>query len=144
MAKISNEILLTIRQEPYVHIQTLGFSFFNSRPTGKILARVIGDAELLERCADQLCDHPEIPEFVTICAVVGIMGGKRRKLALAALSSIPLMIAGVWIVQTKAHTRWQIFRKKGSNLNAFIHEDLSGMRVVQSFCAEKETQKAFP
>ena len=35
MAKISNEILLTIRQELYVHIQTLGFSFFNSRPTGK-------------------------------------------------------------------------------------------------------------
>ena len=142
MAKISNEILLTIRQELYVHIQTLGFSFFNSRPTGKILARVIGDVNSLKDVLTN-CVTTLIPEFVTICAVVGIMVAKDWKLALAALSSIPLMIAGVWIVQTKAHTRWQIFRKKGSNLNAFIHEDLSGMRVVQSFCAEKETQKTF-
>ena len=43
MAKISNQILLDIRQELYEHIQTLSFSFFDSRPTGKILARIIGD-----------------------------------------------------------------------------------------------------
>lgn len=142
MAKISNQVLLVIRQELYTHIQTLGFSFFNSRPTGKILARVIGDVnslkEVLTNCVTTL-----IPEFLTICAVVGIMLAKDWRLALAALSSIPLMIAGVWTVQSRAHIRWQIYRKKGSNMNAFVHEDLSGMRVVQSFCAQEQTQKTF-
>ncbi|MDO5426122.1 MAG: ABC transporter ATP-binding protein [Eubacteriales bacterium] len=142
MAKISNQVLLTVRQELYTHIQTLGFTFFNSRPTGKILARVIGDVnslkEVLTNCVTTL-----IPEFLTIVAVVCIMVVKDWRLALAALSSIPLMVVAVWIVQSKAHTRWQIFRKKGSNVNAFVHEDLSGMRVVQSFCAEKQTQRTF-
>ncbi|OYO51526.1 multidrug ABC transporter ATP-binding protein, partial [Lachnotalea glycerini] len=64
-------------------------------------------------------------------------------LALAALSSLPLMIIGVWVIQKKAHTRWQIFRKKGSNVNAFVHEDISGMYIIQSFGAEEETQENF-
>lgn len=142
MAKISNQVLLTIRQELYTHIQTLGFSFFNSRPTGKILARIIGDVnslkDVLVNCVTTL-----IPEFLTIISVVCIMVVKDPRLALAALSSIPLMVVGVWIVQSKAHSRWQIYRKKGSNVNAFVHEDLSGMRVVQSFCAESQTRSTF-
>ena len=48
MSVVSNKILLTIRQELYEHIQTLSFSFFDSRPTGKILARVIGDVNSLK------------------------------------------------------------------------------------------------
>ena len=48
MAVISNKILLQIRQDLYEHIQTLSFSFFDSRPTGKILARVVGDVNSLK------------------------------------------------------------------------------------------------
>ena len=48
MAKVSNEVLLTIREELYTHIQTLSFQFFDSRPTGKILARIIGDVNSLK------------------------------------------------------------------------------------------------
>ena len=48
MAKVCNSILVTIRQELYVHIQTLDFQFFDSRPTGKILARIIGDINSLK------------------------------------------------------------------------------------------------
>ena len=48
MAKLSNDVLLQIRQELYTHIQTLGFHFFDSRPTGKILARIIGDVNSLK------------------------------------------------------------------------------------------------
>ena len=48
MAVISNKILLQIRQDLYEHIQTLSFSFFDSRPTGKILARIIGDVNSLK------------------------------------------------------------------------------------------------
>lgn len=142
MAKVSNNVLLTIRQELYTHIQKLSFSFFDSRPTGKILARIIGDVNSLK---DVLSNSVTtlIPDFITICAVVTIMLVKNWRLALASLISLPIMIIGLWIIQTYSHVRWQIHRKKSSNLNAFIHEDLSGMRVIQSFHAEEETGEVF-
>ncbi|SHO53911.1 ABC transporter ATP-binding protein [Anaerocolumna xylanovorans] len=142
MAKVSNTVLLSIRQELYTHIQKLSFSFFDSRPTGKILARVIGDVNSLK---DVLSNSVTtlIPDFITIVAVVAIMMVKDYKLALAALISLPLLIIGMWIIQVYSHVRWQTYRKKNSNLNAFIHEDLSGMRIIHSFTAEEETSRSF-
>lgn len=142
MAKMSNDVLVKIRKELYEHIQTLSFAFFDSRPTGKILARIMGDVNSLK---DVLSNSVTtlIPDFITVVAVVVIMVVKDWKLALAAMSSLPLMIVGVWFVQSKSHVRWQIHRKKSSNLNAFIHEDVSGMRIIQSFAAEKETEESF-
>lgn len=142
MAKVSNTVLLAIRQELYTHIQKLSFSFFDSRPTGKILARVIGDVNSLK---DVLSNSVTtlIPDFITVVAVVAIMMAKDFRLALAALISLPLLIIGMWLIQVYSHVKWQIYRKKNSNLNAFIHEDLSGMRIIQSFTAEKETSTAF-
>ncbi len=142
MARITGKVLLTIRQELYIHIQKLSFSFFDSRPTGKILARIIGDVNSLK---DVLANSVTtlIPDFITICAVVTIMVIKDIKLALASLISLPLLIIFMWLIQIYSHKRWQIHRKKSSNLNAFIHEDLSGMRIIQSFNAEKETEETF-
>lgn len=142
MAKISNNVLLIIRQELYTHIQKLSFSFFDSRPTGKILARIIGDVNSLK---DVLSNSVTtlIPDFITICAVVIIMLIKNWRLALASLISLPLMLIGLWLIQTRSHLRWRIHRKKGSNMNAFIHEDLSGMRIIQSYTAEMETGETF-
>lgn len=142
MAKMSNDVLLRIRQELYTHIQKLSFNFFDGRPTGKILARIIGDVNSLK---DVLSDSVTtlIPDFVTISAVVVIMLVKNWRLALASLISLPLMMAGLWFIETRSHIRWRIHRKKSSNLNAFIHEDLSGMRIIQSFTAEKEAEEDF-
>lgn len=142
MAKVCNKVLVTIRQQLYTHIQTLDFKFFDSRPTGKILARIIGDINSLK---DVLSNSVTtlIPDFITICAVVGIMFVKNAKLATAALISIPLMVVGIWFIQVRSHKRWQVFRKKSSNLNAFVHEDLSGIRIIQSFTAEEETKETF-
>jgi len=142
MAKMSNDVLLRIRQELYTHIQTLSFNFFDSRPTGKILARIIGDVNSLK---DVLSDSVTtlIPDFVTIVAVVAIMLVKNWRLAFASLISLPLMMGGLWLIETRSHLKWRIHRKKSSNLNAFIHEDLSGMRIIQSFTAEKETEEDF-
>lgn len=142
MAKMCNKILLTIRQELYTHIQKLGFKFFDSRPTGKILSRIIGDInslkDILSNCVTTL-----IPDFITVAAVVTIMFVKNPKLALASLISTPLMAFIISYIQIKAHPRWQKFRKKSSNLNAFLHEDMSGMRVIHGFTAEKETEETF-
>lgn len=142
MAKISNQILLDIRQELYEHIQTLSFAFFDSRPTGKILARIIGDVNSLKNVLVNSVTSL-IPDFVTICGVVIIMMIKDWRLAIASLSSIPLMVVAIWVIQRVSHKRWHIFRKKASNLNAYVHEDIAGMNVVQSFCAQEETEEIF-
>ncbi len=142
MAKVCNNILVTIRQELYTHIQTLDFHFFDSRPTGKILSRIIGDINSLKDVLSN-CVTTLIPDFLTIIAVVIIMFAKNPVLAVASLLSIPFMALGVCLIEANAHPRWQTFRKKSSNLNAFIHEDMSGMRIIQSFTAEEETEKTF-
>src|SRR5574344_2947501 len=142
MSKLSNKVLLEIRDELYTHIQKLDFKFFDSRPTGKILSRIIGDINSLRDVLENSVTTV-LPELITVLSVLVIMLVKNPKLAVAALWSLPLMIAGIAFIQSKSHKRWQIFRKKSSNLNAFIHEDISGMRVVHAFNAETETNAEF-
>ncbi len=142
MAKMSNQVLLTIRNELYVHIQKLSFSFFDSRPTGKILARVIGDVNSLKEVLSDSVTKL-IPDFLTVVAVAVIMVVKNVKMAMAAVITLPFLAVGMYVIQTFSHRRWQIYRKKNSNINAFIHEDLSGIRIIQSFTAEKESDDTF-
>ena len=142
MSKISNKILLTIREELYVHIQKLSFRFFDSRPTGKILARIIGDVNSLK---DVLSSAVTIliPDFITVIGVVAIMMVKNWKLALASLCTIPVMFVAIFIIQTLSYKEWHNYRKKSSNMNAFVHEDIAGISVVKSLTAEKETTETF-
>lgn len=142
VAKIANRVVLQIREELYIHIQSLGFYFFDSRPTGKILARIIGDVNSLK---DVLSDSVTtlIPDLCTIVGVLIIMLVKNWRLAMSAIIMLPFMGIGMYLVQNASHKRWQIVRKKSSNLNAFVHEELAGIRVVQSFCAEEESMQNF-
>lgn len=142
MGRISNQVLLEIRQELYTHIQSLGFSFFDKRPTGKILARVIGDVNSLKEVLNNAV-VTLVPELVNIIAVLGIMMVLNIKLALAGIAMLPLLMIGMNYVEIVAHKRWQIHRQKSSNMNAFTHEDFSGITVVQSFTAEKQTSRNF-
>lgn len=142
MAKVCNSVLVNIRQQLYAHIQTLDFHFFDSRPTGKILARVIGDINSLKEVLSNSVTTL-IPDFITICAVVAIMFITNPLLAAAALITIPLMIVGILFIQVRSHKKWQLHKKKSSNLNAFVHEDLSGIRIIQSFHAQDETKNTF-
>lgn len=142
MAKVCNKILVTIRQELYTHIQTLDFQFFDSRPTGKILARIIGDINSLKDVLSNFITTL-IPDFITVCAVAAIMFLKNPALAAASLISTPVMAGCLWLIQVYSHKRWQLHRKKSSNLNAFVHEDFSGIRIIQSFHAENETKQTF-
>lgn len=142
MNKVANKILLDIREELYEHIQTLSFSFFDSRPTGKILARIIGDVNNLKDVMANTITNL-IPNFITVIGVVIIMMVKDWRLALGTLCSMPLMIIGIFWIQSMNHSRWQAVRKKSSNLTAYVHEDIAGISVVQSFHAENETKKTF-
>ena len=142
MAKVCNRILLTIRQELYTHIQKLDFAFFDSRPTGKILSRIIGDINSLKDVLSN-CVTTLVPDGLKVIAVIVIMICKNPALAFASLLTLPFIAAATFYIEYKAHPRWQIFRKKSANLNAFIHEDMAGIRIIQSFHAEKETEDTF-
>ena len=142
MAKICNRILLTIRQELYTHIQKLDFAFFDSRPTGKILSRIIGDINSLKDVLSNFVTTL-IPDGLTVIAVIVIMVCKNARLAFASLLTLPFMAAATFYIEYKAHPRWQSFRKKSANLNAFIHEDMAGIRIIQSFHAQEETEETF-
>ena len=142
MAHVSNNVLLAIRDELYTHIQTLSFSFFDSRPTGKILARVIGDVNSLKDVIQSTVTQL-LPDFLTVIVVLIMMFVHNPYLTLSAVAALPIIFVGIYIAEIIAHKRWQVFRKKSSNISAFVHEDFSGIGVVQSFTAEEETSAEF-
>lgn len=142
MSQISNHVLLTIRQELYTHMQKLSFSFFDKLPTGKILSRVIGDVNSLKNVLSNSVTTL-IPDFITLIAVIVIMLSINYRLALASFISLPLLMGGLWYIETHCHIKWRLYRKKSSNLNAYVHENISGIRVIQSFHAEEEALDTF-
>ncbi len=142
MSLISNKIILNIREEVYEHIQELSFTFFDSRPTGKILARIIGDVNSLKDVLAKAVTNI-IPNTLTIIGVLVIMLLEDWRLALAALCTMPFMALGIFLVEKANHVRWQNVRKKASNVNAYVHEDVAGIRVVQSLNAAEETRAQF-
>ena len=119
----------------------MSFHFFDSRPTGKILARVVGDVNSLKEVYSDSVTKL-LPDFLTVIGVAAIMLVKNWQLALATLLMLPVLAICMFPIQFQAHKLWQVHRKKNSNLNAFIHEDFSGIRIVQSFAAEEEKQDA--
>lgn len=114
----------------------------DSRPSGKILARIIGDSNSLKDIIENAVTTL-IPNLVTVVAVMVIMFVKNWRLALAALCSLPFLIGGVFLISIMAEKHWKAKRQKSSNMNAFINEDLSGIKIIQSFRAEEETDKTF-
>jgi ABC-type multidrug transport system, ATPase and permease components len=142
MSGITNKILLTIRQQLYAHIQKLPFNFFDSRPVGKILARIIGDVNSLNDLFTNSITNL-IPDLATLVAVTAIMLSMNARLAIAALISLPFLVIFLGSVQVVSHQRWRIHRKKVSTCNAFTHENFSGIRVVQSFTSEAVTSRSY-
>lgn len=142
MAKVSNGVLMTIRDELYTHIQTLSFSFFDSRPTGKIIARVIGDINSLKDVITSSVTQL-VPDLLMVIVVFIVMLVINPTLTLSAVAALPVIFVGMYFAEILAHKRWQLFRKKSSNISAYVHENFSGIGVVQSFTAEKESREEF-
>jgi ATP-binding cassette subfamily B multidrug efflux pump len=142
MASVTNSALLDIRQQLYNHLQKLSLTFFDNRPVGKILARVIGDVNSLQDLFTNSVTN-FIPEILTLVFVTIIMFSMNFKLALISVSFLPILIIAFSSIEIFSRKRWQKFRSKRSNLNAYTHEDFSGIRIVQSFASEGNTSKNF-
>ncbi|WP_291561367.1 MULTISPECIES: ABC transporter ATP-binding protein [unclassified Clostridium] len=142
MSKITNKILLNIRQELYNHIQKLSFAFFDERPVGKILARVIGDVNSLAELFSSGVTTV-IPQFLTVVCVAVLMFTMNAKLAVLAIIVLPILCFTMFSIETISRKKWQIYRQKRSNMNGYTHEAFSGVRIIQDFTYEKTSSDKF-
>lgn len=142
ISEITNSILVNIRHELYAHIQGLSFDFFDNRPVGKILARVVGDVNALKNLFDQSIQSL-IPELLNLFFVAIVMLILNVKLALACIALLPVLTLAMFVIEIYSRRRWEVYRNKRSNLNAFTHEEFSGVKVVQSFAKEEYTEEKF-
>lgn len=142
MAKVTNHAIKTIRDELFEHLQLLDFKFFDSRPTGKILSRVISDVNSLKNVLENLV-LTLLPDGILLIAIVVIMVLKDWRLALPAMAGFPLLLVSLFSLESYCHKNWKIVRKKSSNVSAFVHEEIAGIRIVKSYSAEDETLETF-
>ncbi|MBO4809116.1 MAG: ABC transporter ATP-binding protein [Lachnospiraceae bacterium] len=142
MAVISNDMIINIRRKLYIHIQNLGVDFFDQRPAGKILARVTGDINSLKDVLTSTVTTLA-PDALSLVVILAIMIVKSPVLTLSAAVAIPIIVVGAYFFSYVAHKRWQKWKKKDSNMIAFIHEGIEGVSVIQSFNAQEESNREF-
>ena len=137
ITSITNNILVNIRHELYSHIQYLSFDFFDGRPVGKILSRVVSDVNSLKNLFSQSIQSL-IPQLLNLLCVAIIMFFLNYKLALASVALLPVLGIAMFCIEIYSRRRWEIYRNKRSNLNGFTHEDFSGIKIVQGFAKKRE------
>ncbi|MGX8681841.1 MAG: ABC transporter ATP-binding protein [Spirochaetales bacterium] len=138
LADVTNKIVYDIRREAFDHLQTLSLFYFDSRPTGKILSRLIGDVSSLKEMFTKLITTL-IPNVALVLSVLVIMVRTNPALSLSAVILLPLLILSIYFITIRGFKNWMSFRHKNSNMNAYTHEAYTGIKVIQAFGAEKET-----
>ena len=138
LADVTNRIVYDIRREAFDHLQTLSLFYFDSRPTGKILSRLIGDVSSLKEMFTKLITTV-IPNVALVISVLVIMVKSSPALSLSAIILLPLLILSIYFITIRGFKNWMSFRHKNSNMNAYTHEAYTGIKVIQAFGAEKET-----
>ncbi|HPT77596.1 MAG TPA: ABC transporter ATP-binding protein [Candidatus Atribacteria bacterium] len=142
MSKVGQEVLSTIRHDMFVHIQKLSFAYYDSRPAGKILVRIINDVNSL---GDLITNGiiNVLTDAATLVFVFIFLFTLDVRLALITTATMPLMVLVILSLKKVMRLRWQTVRRKSSNMNAYLHETLAGMRVTQAYTREPETAEIF-
>ena len=137
MAHVSNEIIYDIREDLFAHLQRLPFSYYDSRPAGKILVRVIN---YVNSVSDILSNGiiNSVLEIVNIIFIVIFMFSTDVLLATIVVAGLPLFAAVIWYIKPKQRRYWQVQSNKNSNYNAYLAESIDGVHVSQLFAREKE------
>ena len=138
--RMANDIVYRARTDTYRNILSLPLGFFDSRPSGRIITRVINDCDKLKEITKSLTSSL-IPSFVFLISIMVIMVVMNPLLALSSFIIIPFLVTSTYLIVIKGYHNWETFRKKESNFTSIVHEDYSGIRAIQSFGAEKETEK---
>lgn len=142
MTDMGQSIIHKLRSDIFEHLQKLGFTYFDSRPHGKILIRVVNYVNSL---SDLLSNGiiNLISDLFSLVFIIGFMLFIDVRLTMVCLTGLPLMAIVVLSLKRKQRITWQEHSRKQSNLNAYLHESLSGVRITQSFARERKTDGIF-
>lgn len=130
-------VIYDIRSDLYRKIQNLPLRWFDTRRTGDIMTRVAEDVTSMERV---LIDGIELGLVSTIqlLAVGSVMYFTNYQVGLWATLPIPFLILGAWIYSKDARHRHKAQRDATSDLNSLLHDNISGIRQIKSYAAEKD------
>ncbi len=142
MSVVGQNIVHDLRADLFEHLQELPFSYYDSRPHGKIQVRVVNYVNSLS----DLLSNGIVNTFTDLCNlffIIFFMLIEDVKLTLVCLCGLPLLALVIVFIKKKQRRAWQIQSNKQSNLNAYIAESINGIRVTQSFVREGENAVIF-
>ncbi len=132
MARVSQQIIHDIRSDLFAHLQKLPFSYYDSRPAGKILVRVIN---YVNSVSDILSNGiiNMILEIINLVFIVVFMFSTNAMLAGIIVAGLPVFILIIILIKPRQRKAWQNQSNKNSNYNAYLAESIDGVRVSQLF-----------
>ncbi|NLN82209.1 MAG: ABC transporter ATP-binding protein [Clostridiales bacterium] len=136
MAFVSQDIIYDIRKDLFAHLQKLPFTYYDSRPAGKILVRVIN---YVNSVADMLSNGiiNSILEFVNLFFIIVFMFNTDVTLSWVIVAGLPIFITVILIIKPRQRKAWQQQSNKNSNYNAYLAESIDGVRVSQLFSRQQ-------
>lgn len=142
MNNVGQSIIATLRKNVFEKLQQLPFSYFDNRPHGKILVRIV---HYVNSLSDLLSNGLVniVTDIFNILVILVVMLVVNWKLTLIVMSPLPVFIIIIFSLKAKLHTRWQDYSAKNSNFTAYIQESILGMRVTQSFSREGKNSEIF-
>ena len=135
MAFVSQQIIYDIRKDLFAHLQQLPFAYYDSRPAGKILVRVIN---YVNSVSDILSNGiiNSILEIINIIFIVVYMYTTEPTLATIVVAGLPIFVAIIIILKPRQRRAWQNQSNKNSNYNAYLAESIDGVRVSELFARQ--------
>lgn len=134
--RVGQTIISEIRHDLFEHLQKLPFDYYDTRPHGKILVRVVN---YVNSVADFLSNGIVniILELFSLMAIVVFMFITSPKLTLLTLATMPVFVVFIVLIKSPQRRARQKLSNKNSNINAYLHESINGMKVTQSFDREE-------
>ncbi len=132
MAHVSQSIIHDIRSDLFAHLQKLPFSYYDSRPAGKILVRVIN---YVNSVSDILSNGiiNMILEIINVMFIIVFMFTTEPTLAVVIVAGLPVFIGVIVLIKPRQRRAWQNQSNKNSNYNAYLAESIDGVRLSQLF-----------
>lgn len=142
MVKVSQIIIYDIRKDLFAHLQKLSFQYYDDRPHGKILIRVVN---YVNSVSDMLSNGliNVVLEIINLIFIVAFMLIVDVQLSLVVLCGVPILAAFMFWIKNKQRKAWQAVSNKNSNLNAYLQENIVGAKVTQMFSREEENAAIF-
>lgn len=142
LQKMGQKVMYKIRQEVFVAIESLSIAQLYEIPVGKLVTRVTSDTNTLNEMYTTLIINL-IRNVLTIIATVVMMFLISVKLTLLVLSVVPFLLVASIIFRKYSRKAYREVRTNVSNINAFLSENLSGMKIIQVFNQEEKKFKEF-